>query len=60
MSIEEKDTNRFTVHLRVEAEQATRLNVGTRWEVVASSLESLWQGAYKVTLKEITAEDDEA
>lgn len=59
MSIEEKDTNRSTVQLRIEAGQATRFYVGTRWEVVASSLESLWQGAYKVTLKEITAEDDD-
>jgi len=60
MSIDEKDTKRSSVTVRVEAEQATRFNVGTRWEVVASSLESLWQGAYKVTLEEITAEDDGA
>ena len=54
----EKDTSdRLTVHLRVEPEQANRLNVGTRWEVVASSLESLWQGAYKITLVEVPAED---
>ncbi|MDX2435920.1 MAG: hypothetical protein QNL88_02610 [Acidobacteriota bacterium] len=58
MSNEKRDTNRPTVNLRVDAELAPRLNVGTRWEVVASSLESLWQGAYKVRLKEITAEDD--
>jgi len=50
-------SDRLTVTLRVEPEQANRLNIGTRWEVVASSLESLWQGAYKITLEEIPDED---
>lgn len=57
MASEGNVSDRLTVNLRVEPEQATRLNIGTRWEVVASSLESLWQGAYKITLEEIPAED---
>ena len=47
--------DRGTVQLRVEPEQAVRFNVGTQWRVVASSIESLWQGAHKVTLEEIPA-----
>jgi len=58
MASEGNVSDRLTVNLRVEPEQATRLNVGTQWEVVASSLESLWHGAYKVTLEEIPAQDD--
>jgi hypothetical protein len=37
---------RATVQLSVEPDNASRFNVGTRWEVVASSLDSLWQGAH--------------
>ena len=59
MSGGEKDTDRDTISLRVEAEKANRFNVGTRWEVVASSPESLWLGAYSVTFKEIADEADE-
>jgi outer membrane receptor for monomeric catechols len=58
MASEKNNSDRFTVNLRVEPEQANRLNIGTRWKVVASSLESLWHGAYKVTLEEIPAQDD--
>lgn len=47
-----------TVTVRVEPAASTRLRIGTRWEVVAASLDSLWQGAYTVTLQEI--EDDRA
>lgn len=50
---------RAEVNVRVAAEAVSRFNVGTRWEVVAASLDSLWQGeAYTVTLREIEAERD--
>ena len=50
---------RAMVKVRIESEKASRFNIGTRWEVVASSPESWWQGAYAVTLKEIEADGDE-
>jgi hypothetical protein len=40
------------VEVSVEPERAPRLNIGTRWKVVASSLASLWSGVY-ATLEEI-------
>jgi len=49
-----------TVTVRVEPEKAVRFNVGTRWEVVASSKESLWQAAHSITLKEIETGEGEA
>lgn len=42
--------------VRVDAESSTRLRTGTRWEVVASSLDSLWEGGYTVTLREVDRE----
>jgi hypothetical protein len=45
---------RIRVTVTVESELAPRLNVGTRWEVVASSLSSLWERAYAVTLEEMS------
>ena len=44
---------REPVTVRVDAESSTRLRTGTRWEVVASSLDSLWEGAYTVMLREL-------
>ena len=55
-----KETARPPITLRVEAEKISRFSVGTRWEVVASSVESLWGAQFTVTLKEIeTAGDQE-
>ena len=55
----DRKPSRPSVSLRIDAEQVSRFNVGTRWEVVAASQESLWQGAHTITFKEIVAEDDE-
>ena len=41
------------VTVSVKPEWAPRLGVGTRWEVVASSLGSLWDEVFTVTLEEI-------
>lgn len=49
---------RTTVNVRVAAEAAPRFNVGSRWEVVAASLDSLWEGAYTITLRMIEDEGD--
>jgi hypothetical protein len=57
MPASEKDSNRPAINVRVESEKAPRFNVGTRWEVVASSLGSLWEGAYTVTFREIEVDD---
>ena len=54
-----ESARRAMVKVRIESEKASRFNIGTRWEVVASSPDSLWQGSYSVTLKEIEAEGDE-
>ena len=54
-----QSARRAMVKVRIEPEKASQFNIGTRWEVVASSPESLWQGAYAVTLKEIEADGDE-
>jgi len=59
MSSEDSTSIRPSVSLRVEAEQVSRFNVGTRWEVVAASQESLWQGAHTITFREIVSKDDE-
>ena len=55
-----ESARRAMVKVRIESEKASRFNIGTRWEVVESSPESLWQGAYSVTLKEIEAEGDDS
>jgi hypothetical protein len=55
----DRKPNRPSVSLRIEAEQVSRFNVGTRWEVVAASQESLWQGAHTITFREIVSKDDE-
>lgn len=44
---------RATVFVRVESGTAPRLEIGSRWEVVAPSLDSLWAGAHTVTLRRI-------
>ena len=54
-----ESAQRATVKVSVEPEKAPRFIVGTRWEVVASSLDSLWQGAHTVTLKEIETVGEE-
>lgn len=59
MSSGDSTSKRPSVSLRVEPEQVFRFNVGTRWEVVAATQESLWQGAHTITFREITDEDDE-
>ena len=55
-----ESARRAMVKVRVESEKASRFNISTRWEVVASSPESWWEGAYTVTLKEIEAEADDS
>ena len=54
-----ESARRATVNVSVEPPNAPRFIVGTRWKVVATSLGSLWEGAYTVTLEEIEAERDE-
>ena len=60
MSDAEKDSAHSPVNVHVKFDEVSRLRVGTSWEVVASSRDSLFdEGAYTVTLKEIEAEGDE-
>lgn len=60
MSDPTKDTTHPPVDVHVKFDEASRLRVGTRWEVAASSRDSLFdEGDYTVTLKEIGAEGDE-
>ena len=60
MSDAEKDTAHPSVNVHVKTDEALRLRVGTRWEVAASSRDSMFDdGDYSVTLKEIEAEGDE-
>ena len=60
MSGAEKDSANPQVKLHVKFEEVSRLRVGTIWEVVASSRDSLFDdGLYTVTLKEIEVEGDE-
>ena len=60
MSDAEKDSVYPPVDVHVKFDEVSRLRVGTRWEVVASSRDSLFDdGAYTVTLKEIEAEGKE-
>ena len=49
----EETTQREVVTVRVEAEHVTKLPKGSRWVVIESSLDSLWQGAYTVKLEAI-------
>jgi hypothetical protein len=49
---------RVRVTVSVEPQQVTRLNVGTCWRVVDSSLGSLWEEHYTVTLEEIEGVSD--
>jgi hypothetical protein len=49
---------RVRVKVSVEAEHAPRLNRDTCWRVIDSSLGSLWDGAYTVTLEEIESVSD--
>ena len=42
-----------TVQVSVTPETAPRLRAGTRWEVVATSLDSLWNDRYTVTLRAV-------
>ena len=59
MSGSDKGTARTRVDVRVAAAKAPKIEVGTRWRVVASAPASLWEGDYTVTLERIeTASDD--
>jgi hypothetical protein len=59
MSDAEKDTAHPPVNVHVKFDEVSRLTVGTRWEVVASSRDSLFdEGAYTVMLKEIETEGE--
>ncbi|MEJ2582319.1 MAG: hypothetical protein P8127_11920 [Acidobacteriota bacterium] len=51
-------TPKSRVEVRVEAELEPRLRVGTCWKVVASSVGSLWDGAYTITFEEIEDRTD--
>ena len=42
-----------TITVRVEPSSATQLPIGSRWEVVDSSLDSLWGGPCTVTLRRV-------
>jgi hypothetical protein len=60
MSDAEKDSAHPPVNVHVKFDEASRLRVGTRWEVAASSRDSLFdEGDYTVTLNEVEAEGDE-
>lgn len=50
---QDKLTSAGTVKVAVDREAAPRFGVGTRWEVVTSSLESLWHGPYTMTLRPV-------
>ena len=52
------ESRKETISVRVEPEKAVRFRVGTRWKVVGSAVESLWEGRHTITLEEIEAEDD--
>lgn len=43
-------TRRSSVTVSVSPSSSTLLRVGTRWEVVASTLDTLWGGTHTVTL----------
>ena len=47
-----------TVKVAVDREAAPHFIVGAKWEVVATSLESLWHGPYAVTLRLVDDRDD--
>ena len=55
---EDQSARRPVVKVSVEREQAPQFGVGTRWEVAALSLESLWHGPYTVTLRQVEPRDD--
>jgi len=46
---------RDTVTVRVDTESSTRLRIDTRREVVATSLDTLWGGAYTFVPREVEA-----
>lgn len=52
-------TSTGTVKVAVDREAAPPFVVGTTWEVVASSLESLWHGPYTITLRLVDDGEDE-
>jgi hypothetical protein len=56
MSNAKKETAPTTISVHIKAAEATRVRVGTRWEVIESSLGSLWEDTYTVELKEIKGE----
>ena len=59
MSGAENDSANPQVKVHVTFDEVSRLRVGTSWEVVASSRDSLFdEGAYTVKLKEIETEDE--
>jgi len=47
------------VKVAVDRGTMPRFIAGSRWEVVASSLESLWHGPYTVTLRQVEDGGDE-
>lgn len=46
-----KASQTFAVHIK--ADEVTQFSPGTRWEVVASSLGSLWEDTYTVSLRRV-------
>ncbi len=46
-------TETSTITVRVEPSSSTHLPIGSRWEVVDSSPDSLWGGPYTVTLRQV-------
>ncbi len=48
-----KPKSTITVKVTVEREKMPCLMAGSRWEVVDSSLDSLWHGPYKITLRQV-------
>jgi len=57
--IQRKSSSTGTVKVAAERDAMPRFIAGSRWEVVASSLESLWHGPYTVTLRQIEDGGDE-
>jgi hypothetical protein len=53
MSDVKRSTGRKSIDVHVKTDVASEMTPGSRWVVVSSSLDSLWDTAYTVTLEEV-------
>ena len=58
MSDAEKGTPQHTIDVRIKADKIHLFQVGTRWEVLSATLNSLYEPDYAVTLKKIETADE--